>query len=535
MRSLFLFLALCLMGMYIPGSGGSGVALPYNLLLIGWSGLVLLTLTFIKKSHALRAERQPLVTIGCLLLLLPWLIQARGNPGVWGLLAALILWLWLLLQSFGPQQKQWILSAIFVLAICQCAISIIQVFFPALAVRWFEFDWLRNHGRPYGIFQQVNLLASFLATGLGCGFLLLMRETRRHYTFVLIAGLGLLAFCLTLSQSRAGAIGAGSIVAILIVIQGWKSPRRIVIAIAAMAFCVAAGWYITHHVQIWVNGQPYLLAREYGTSTHERWHILTISWQMILQKPWFGWGYGTFEYQFSRYVLAHPELPYTYSSIVTHPHNELIYAWFQGGITAVTGVVTLFFGWMVMVIRAVRRSRLAVGYTMLIVPLLVHLNLEYPFYQSFIHLALFIVLLRLGCAEIAQPETRAALYPARVGYVVSGMALLAFSVTGLYANRQLTTLERNGFSGFPVPAPWYFASQFERADFDAMVARLIRYNQSRDESELDRFMQQAQRWSLRHNDKNVWLSMMMIARYRGETEKALQMQALYRRLFPLQQ
>ncbi len=288
-------------------------------------------------------------------------------------------------------------------------------------------------------------------------------------------------------------------------------------------------------MQIWVNGQPYLLAREYGTSTHERWHILTISWQMILQKPWFGWGYGTFEYQFSRYVLAHPELPYTYSSIVTHPHNELIYAWFQGGITAVTGVVTLFFGWMVMVIRAVRRSRLAVGYTMLIVPLLVHLNLEYPFYQSFIHLALFIVLLRLGCAEMAQPETRAALYPSRVGYVVSGMALLAFSVTGLYANRQLTTLERNGFSGFPVTAPWYFASQFERADFDAMVARLIRYNQSRDESELDRFMQQAQRWSLRHNDKNVWLSMMMIARYRGETEKALQMQALYRRLFPLQQ
>lgn len=288
MKIILLLIMLCLSIMYIPGSGGSDVALPYNVLLTGWVGLALIALPYARKTSFTRAERQPLITAGGLLLLLPWLMHAQGNPGVWVLLAALMLWWLLLRQPFASHQKRFLLLAVFAAALCQCALALIQVFAPNLAAQWLEFDWLRNHGRPYGIFQQINLLASFLATGLGCGFLLLTQQTRRRYGVFIIVGLGMIAFCLALSQSRAGAIGAALVVAILAVTQGGQYPRRTLAALLVMTFCVAAGWYITHHVQIWVNGQPYLLAREYGTSTHERWHILTISWQMILQKPWFG-------------------------------------------------------------------------------------------------------------------------------------------------------------------------------------------------------------------------------------------------------
>lgn len=174
MGKLILGIVLCLSAFYIKNSATAGVALPYNLTFIAWLGLVLMILAWRYKNAELKAQRQPLLTAGSLLLLLPWLLEARDNPGVWVLLAAVVLWQALLRLSFTPRQKRQILLAVFVLALGQALIALLQAFCPHLAMQLYEYDWLRNHGRPYGIFQQVNLLASFLATGVGCGFLLLL-------------------------------------------------------------------------------------------------------------------------------------------------------------------------------------------------------------------------------------------------------------------------------------------------------------------------------------------------------------------------
>lgn len=528
-----LFVALII---YIPGSGGAGVTLPYNLTFIGWLGIVLILLSLRYQKPGGRATPQPLILVGGLLLLMPWLSQANTNPGVWVLLIALALWVGGMQIAFSDRHKRLALQVIFVLGLAQALLCIIQSLYPQLAARLMEYNWLRNHGRPYGIFQQVNLVASFMATSLGCGLVLFLNGPRRSLTVIYPAGLGLLTFCLALSQSRAGLLGAVLGIAILVFILGRSALSRTLIAILVMATCAALGWYLTQHLHILVDGEPWLLARDYEASTHERWNILLITWQMIMQHPWLGWGYGSFEYEFSRYVLAHPELPYTYSSIVTHPHNELLYAWFQGGIAALLGILTLFAGWVMMVIRSWRYSREMAAYSVLIVPLLVHLNLEYPFYQSFVHFGLFLLLLRLGVVETPAGEKAVRCFTGwpRGAVMFSGMALVLFSATGLYANNQLTALERSQFAHFPSPAPWYFATQFERAQFDGMVARLMNYNITRNEADLDVFMMQAEQWSQRHNDRNVWGSMMMITRFRGEHEKLARMQILYDQLFPPQ-
>lgn len=529
----FLFIAL---DFYIPGTGGTGVALPYNVLFIGWVGLILLLFSLRCTKREMRGEPQPLIIVGALLLVIPWLFQAEGNPGVWVMLIALVLWSGGLQLSLSERHKRFVLNAVFILAQGQSALCIVQALHPHLAAQLMEYDWLRNHGRPYGIFQQTNLLASFLATGLGCGFLLLHTEHRRYVIGLNTVGLGLLAFCLALSQSRAGALGAVFVLTALTWSMGRSQLSRTFIALSVMVVCAALGWYITQHLQIVINGEPYFFARSYEYSTRERWNILLITWQMIMQHPWAGWGYGRFEFEFSRYVLAHPELPYTYSSIVTHPHNELLYAWFQGGVVALLGILTFFAGWGMMVIRGWRHSHQLAAYGMLIVPLLVHLNLEYPFYQSFVHFGLFLILLRLGVVETPASEISVRRFTGwpRGGVVLLGLVLLVFSATGLYANHQLTALERSQFAHFPQPAPWYFTTQFERAQFDGMVARLINYNMTRNEADLDVFMSQAEQWSQRHNDRNVWGSMMMITRFRGEQEKLARMQLLYDKLFPLQ-
>uniref|UniRef100_UPI00046704E4 pilin glycosylation ligase domain-containing protein n=1 Tax=Franconibacter pulveris TaxID=435910 RepID=UPI00046704E4 len=230
---------------YVANSGGAGVALPFNLTFLCWLGLVVMVLAW--RHNKGGAERQPLLLAGGLLLLLPWLLQARGNPGVWVLLAALLLWLALLRLPFTPRHRRAALLAVFVLALGQAGTGLLQAFCPHLAARLYEFDWLRNQGRPYGIFQQVNLLASFLATGAGCGFLLLLTERRaRGITAVLItAGLGVLAFVLALNQSRAGAVGAVAVIAALCAVAGRGKALRAGAALAVMALSAWAGWYIT--------------------------------------------------------------------------------------------------------------------------------------------------------------------------------------------------------------------------------------------------------------------------------------------------
>lgn len=533
LKVLFLYLSLfCLMLIYFPKSGGVGVALPWNLLFIGWVGIAVIMLARHKKVTFAHVDRQPLLTIGGILLSLPWLIQARDNPGVWALLVGLFLW-WILLRiTINHDNKKIILLGIFGLSLSQSLICLIQAFLPHAASQLYQFDWLFNHGRPYGIFQQINLLASFLATGMGCGVLLLTQEIRWRWCIAYALGLGLLAFVLAINQSRAGAIGAGLITVLLSLIHWRMRWQRIVAALTIIAIFAFAGWYITHHIQIVINGVPYALARDYAASTHERWKILAITWQMIMQKPWGGWGYGTFEYAFSRYVLSHPECNYTYSSIITHPHNELLYAWFQGGIVALAGLVLLFCGWVSIIFHAGKRGLLAISYALLIIPLLVHLNLEYPFYQSLIHFGLFIVLLRLGCNENSNPVKTAPLTPRLT--LITGSLLVGFSMVGFCTANQLTGYERNGMLDFPNPAPWYFFTQFDRAKFDAMVALLIDFNQTHNQADLEKFMTQAEDWSSRHNDYKVWLNMMMIARYNGEQKKLAVMEREYPRLFPLQ-
>ncbi|MBB3321948.1 O-antigen ligase [Atlantibacter sp. RC6] len=522
---------------YVPNSGKAGVSLPINLTFIGWLGFAVIAVAWRYRAQTahFRPQPQPLIVTGGVLLLLPWLFQARGNPGVWVLFAAILLWCTGMRLQLSEQQKRRLCCVIFLLSLSQTVLCLIQSLQPQLAAKLMEYDWLRNHGRPYGIFQQVNVLASFLATGLGCGFLLLLTERHRFFAGLYTVGLMLLAFCLALIQSRAGALGAIGVIAVLLLAQGSQCWRRAWLPLIAMAGAAASGWYLTQHVQIIVDGVPYLLAREYEASTHERWNILLITWQMIMQKTWLGWGYGTFEYEFSRYVLAHPELPYTYSSIVGHPHNELLNAWFQGGIIALLGVLVLLVGWIVILLRAWSRNRINAAYALLVVPLLIHLNFEFPFYLSFFHFGLFLLLLRMGVMDIPAPvkTPSSGMAIQRAVFMLAGMGLMVFSALGLRANQQLTELERNNYAQFPHPVPWYFATQFERVQFDEMVALLMRYNTDHDDAQLTEFMSRAQRWSQRHNDRNIWQSMIMISRFRGDKAQSEALLAIYPRLFPL--
>ena len=104
-----------------------------------------------------------------------------------GLSAILILWLLLGLMPQLWQQRQQIIAGIVLLSTLQALLAIAQTCFPAQLQTLMEFRYHAGQIRPYGIFQQFNLLASFLATGLAATVWLCLQSDIRHRLLLLPA------------------------------------------------------------------------------------------------------------------------------------------------------------------------------------------------------------------------------------------------------------------------------------------------------------------------------------------------------------
>lgn len=544
MKSRYLFTSAFFLGLsiicsfYIKSSGGIGVELPLNLLFLGIMGIALtICAVTLKYKINLRDDSSPLIWSGAALITLPWLCSVQHQYGVIILLLALLLWHVLRQISFTAERRKSLLWGILILGAVQASIGIIQTFFPAVAAHNYEFNWLHLHGRPYGIFQQVNLLGSFLATVVGCGLLLLIQTRNNLIRSIIIIALSEVTFVLALNMSRVGNLGMIIAVVALSIINFQKAKLPIIVTLIFLFASWCLGEWCISHVTILIDGIPQHIYRDYEGATHDRWYILTTTLRMIAEKPLLGWGYGSFEFAFSRYVLAHPELGYSYhGTVITHPHNELLFAWFQGGITALVGMLLLFAGWIRMIIRNAVQGKVPLSYTLLIFPLFAHVNLEYPFYQSFLHLALFVLLLRFGVNENlnAEGENMTVVQPwQKIAWGIIGIFLIGYSGAGLMANHRLTEVERNGLADFPSPSPWYFSTQNSRATFDGMVALLMDYNRTHDSHNLVLFMQNASVYSQHHNDKNVMLSMIAIENMQGHTKEAALLKKTYEKLFPV--
>lgn len=526
----FLSLALFLLSViYIPSSGGRGIALPWNLLFLIWSGASLLWLVCQKKNNTVRGN-EPLLTLsGIAFVIIPWLCEVQFSPGVIVLTMAVIFFVILCRIPFTEAIKIKVMRLIFILSIGQAMLCLVQTFAPNFALQVLEYNWVRNNGRPYGVFQQFNLLASFLATGAGCGFLLLMLNTRPWLAKGYLAGLGLIAFVLAINQSRTGELGMTLVIlALATVFLRTRTRLCLTGLLVVIAFALAGGW-VTEHITVLVDGQLHTLSREFKVSNESRWNILNVTWQMIMERPWTGWGYGGFEVKFAHYLIEHPALNTAHPGVIPHPHNELLFAWFQGGVVALSGMLLMLAGWARNVVKVWRHNHAAAAYSLLILPLLVHLNLEFPFYQSFLHLGAFVVLLRMG--ETDSDSVKGAAYEmarrSKMLYVALALGLVGYGSCALYANNQLTAFERQGLVNYPHILPWYFQSQRRRAEFDAMVALLTDYNVTHNEDDLSQFVMRADHWLKLRIDKNVLISMMMILKHRGDNAGVAKYQKIY--------
>lgn len=494
----------------LPNHGGAGLNLPQNLL--AWSAMALIGLWCLYRLPQKREVALPsgtlLVMAGILLWSLPLLWTPRADwrlnalPRVLALWGMAGFWLLLLYATSGIRLRaRWLLILV-TAALMQAGWAVWQFFQP---------DVLAG-GRPYGSFQQVNVLASFIATGVVCALWLFLHN--RRYRWVSAVAVLILPAVLVILQSRAGSLGAASGVILLSLSKWSQQKRRITTAFLLITAGIGIGLAGLHLINVIYPDFSVIVDKENSTSA--RIYMLKLTWQLILTHPIMGCGYGSFESLFGQLAQITP--PGLEADTMQYPHNELLYAWVEGGIVAVIGILLIVFG---ILKRLWGKGGTKYAGVALLLPLAIHTNLEYPLYQSATHCLTLIMLLVISGRQIVTTHEDEIKQPYRVWRIPAGIltvAILLFMITGLQTQARITKIEQQGLMPLAVNEQAELKallnpySQYERLEFDRHVAMLLKFNLTRDPALLEQFRHWAEAYLELHNDPSVYASLLMIAR-----------------------
>lgn len=508
---------------YYPNMGGEGLALPQNIL--AWSIMALTTLivTFTVCLGRARLSLTPtarLLLLGIAVLALP-LLYTRPEwreDALWrcaGLLGGWLFYVACLQLRLTARQRNLLLYGLLFAVSVQALLAALQLFAPTLA-------WVSPNGsRVYGVFQQPNVLGSFIATGLALALWLLLAplstSTRRQLP--LLALLTAFSALLVLIQSRAAWLGGALAAALLLWRFARQSPAASRWAGGALLLGVALG------LMGLFTGQQELIARE--GSNYSRLTMLQDTLSMILAKPLLGWGYGGFEYSFAHFRLQ--AMPWReVLEVAGHPHNEILLWWVEGGLPALAGIVLVFIAGALLLKRAWQRDReqpagARVGLFLVLLPMLVHTQLEYPFYLSAPHWLAFLLLLALLDDQTGAPRPLSFAKALSLPVATAAVGVLVMAVFAWQGRMALTQSERtmlatiDSIEQMPAPAAWIYR---ERKTFDEQSHSLLVYNQTRDDALLTGYRQWADAYLQRRIDANVYATLIMILRYQGAQAEA---------------
>ncbi|HDZ9150136.1 TPA: O-antigen ligase family protein, partial [Aeromonas dhakensis] len=338
-----LFAAYWLLGMhfFMHNPGGAGLYLPFNAW--GWIfaslviGLGLWQVTL--QQRLVFSSLQGWLWLGALLLLLPMAypgfdLKDYAIPRLLGLFTGLLflfcLYQWQLVRASRDQLFYLLLGAVAIEAL----LGMVQ-YYLLIPGNWLGYDTRAN--RPYGIFQQPNVMATFMATGLVLAGWLELRGNANpwlkglRYGVILAASLLLVAL-----QSRVGQLGG--LLALLLLVPALHRQERLAQVLGLVALGVGLG----------IASQYGISGVKRGLEAYQSGGMRSIYWpyaaKLIAQSPWVGWGYGSFETTFLHHYMADKALNPAMVQIeynLDHPHNEFLYWAVEGGLAPMIGMVLM--------------------------------------------------------------------------------------------------------------------------------------------------------------------------------------------------
>ncbi len=544
----FSFWGICffylLLGMhfFMHNPGGAGLYLPFNAW--GWIfaslviGLGLWRVTL--QQRLVFSSLQGWLWLGGLLLLLPMAypgfeLKDYAIPRLLGLFAGLLflfcLYQWQLARASRDRLLYLLLGAVAIEAL----LGLVQ-YYLLVPGNWIGYDTHAN--RPYGIFQQPNVMASFMATGLALASWLELRGNPHVWLRGLRYGVILTtSLLLVVLQSRVGQLGG--LLALLLLVPELRRHRLLVQVLGLVALGVGLG----------IASQYGISGVKRGLEAYQSGGMRSIYWpyaaKLIAQSPWVGWGYGSFETTFLHHYMADKALNPAMVQIeynLDHPHNEFLYWAVEGGIAPMLGMLLMGAALLWRASRAGWRKGTAL--LALMTPILLHTQTEYPLYHA---IALWWALLMLvyvldaeveeGLLEAGHASWREHVYRPwlllRFTAIAIPLLVVPFMLTALHTAWVVTKYERGGYKEPTLlldvinPMAW-----LTRVEFDVNSVRLAVGLQSNNKAELEAYLDWGQAF-VRHTPRaNIYANMVIALDALGRKEEARALRSEALALYP---
>ncbi|MDA9557797.1 PglL family O-oligosaccharyltransferase [Vibrio sp.] len=529
------------MHFFMPNPGGAGLHLSFNPPV--WIGIsIALGVGFyhMADKRQFRFSKLSIILLICTILLtIPTFythstsIESMGR--IFGLWAGILLLLVLQQFSFSAKHKQRLLWFILLAALIEASLGYYQYFFITEGNFW-GYDTLTN--RPYGIFQQPNVMASFLATGLILSGYLLARSSNQNSikrlpsSFICIFSPIFIIPLIFVLGSR----------------TGWLSA---IIGSALLLFHLYKNASLVN-TSYWSGGLLLGTLLGFGASlTHSndfisekvdldspRSYTFPQAVDMFVEKPLSGYGYGNFESEYILYTARQHELDPDYPSGLAsmhHPHNEVLLWAVEGGSITLLAIAIAAIAVCYRIYQG--KSGTRIGLLALFIPLALHSQLEYPFYHSAIHWITLIILLYWLDQRTTQykalPFHTITYTLLRVMSLALPILVSLFMVSALHSNAVLSQFERSNPRNIDileqVTNPLVWQTRYEWNIFNTYLFAGIQTNNAD-------LVQSYIRWSreiIKQTPRPIYYQLLILAYQRTEQEHLAQQvkkEAIY--LFP---
>ena len=331
-----------------------------------------------------------------------------------GLLFFSIANLWRWQTSTEPQLLLLLLLSVFIFIIARQPETVrLQVFIETIAfgaIIQAVYAWLLFAGAfnslgletdlLVGGFLHTNVLASFLATGIAALGAALTTQTNHSPTrqAYLLIGLFFLSVTLVSIGSRTGWISGVAVLALSCLhLKPIDRRKFLLMSLLGLVFAL--------YLQSIVPALNERVAGRFEATTNGRFPVWRVTLDLILHKPFLGYGFDNFARE---HAEAWAQL--VYSGIETrsswnfeHPHNFLLNWWFVGGLGSVMGFLVIAY-WHAGALLKISRKE-AVIFGALMVPIYLHMQTEFPFQLSPLHLVIVILIVALLSQRVSAGET----------------------------------------------------------------------------------------------------------------------------------
>jgi len=425
--------------------GGYGLYLPFNI--IGWmfvSLLIGLGFWQIGKSGKISfSQFHCLCWIGFGLMCLPLLYPNNEYADfavmrLLGLSGGLLLYLSFQQYQFTRKECYWFLYVILGSVLIQIFLSVSGPLLSTVNFLGITLD------PPFGALAQKNIIATFFATGTVISlFLLLNDQSAIHSNFkqgIIFSVPFLVCTQFHSLQSRTGVLALAFGIGFILVF-GFQKNKKVFLWLGSVLIGLLIGFKTPY------ESRPEK-ALDYSENTRMVTYQLTI--ELIKNNPLFGVGYGNFlsafRLHYAQRKQEEPSLKTIGNSNMDHPHNETMFWMVEGGIIPLTGLLIIAGGFLIMLWKVKQKKAWAMAG--LITPILIHTQLELPFYLSLVHWFIFIFLLYCMDEEYGiwhEAKIRLTVF-IRIIAILLPIIIISYMATTLQTARAITRFERTGFS-----------------------------------------------------------------------------------------